>query len=114
MTLFREHLRVFDDDREIKIKYADTLLKVSRSLPAQSEAARIYLGIFRQSEGREDVRRWLMELKFDMGHIVSGGGGENGADVDLKILLEMPKNKMIPTFGISWGNAMRQEGMMQP
>ena len=35
-TLFREHLRVFPEDQEIQIKYADVLLKVSRSLIAQN------------------------------------------------------------------------------
>ena len=96
VTLFREHLRVFDDDREIKIKYADTLLKVSRSLPAQSEAFRIYQIDLAQAGGHEDVRRSLIKLKFDMGRFISGGGREDGADVDLKILLEMPKNENDP------------------
>ena len=95
-TLFREHLRVFDDDREIKIKYADTLLKVSRSLPAQTEAFRIYQMDLTQAGGHEDVRRSLIKLKFDMGRFISGGGREDGADVDLKILLEMPKNENDP------------------
>ena len=44
-----------------------------------------------------------------MGKLVSSNGREDGADVDLKILLDSRGIKMIPTFCISWGNAMRQD-----
>ena len=49
-----------------------------------------------ESGGREDVRRSLIQLKFDMGRLISSSGREDGADVDLKILLDMPKNKNDP------------------
>ena len=75
-TLFRAHLGVFPDDQEILIKYADVLLKVSRSRTAQNEANQIYSGILKRFGGREDVRRSLIQLKFDMGSLVSSNGRE--------------------------------------
>jgi tetratricopeptide (TPR) repeat protein len=110
VTLFKEHLRVFDDDREIKIKYADTLLKVSRSLPAQSEAFRIYQIDLAQAGGHEDVRRSLIKLKFEMGRFISKDGREDGADVDLKILLKMPENKNDPHLLYLMGQCYEQGG----
>ncbi len=97
-TLFREHLQVFPQHQEIQIKYADTLLKSSRSLAAQSEAAGIYSAILKRSMGmgREDVRKKLIKLKFDLGRLVSSPGREDGADVDLGILLATEANRNDP------------------
>ena len=86
--LFGEHRRVFPEHQEIQIKYADALLKASRSLGAQMEADQIYSGIVKRSGGREDVRRKLIDLKFEMGRLVSSSGREDGADVHVKILLD--------------------------
>jgi tetratricopeptide (TPR) repeat protein len=99
-TLFREHLRVFPEDQEIQIKYADAILKSSRSRPTQTEAAQIYSGILKRPGGSEDdrrsVRKSLIELKFEMGRLVSSTGREDGADVDLKILLATAKDQNDP------------------
>ena len=64
--LFREHLQVFPDDVEIQIKYADALLKVSRSPIRQSEVLQIYDNILTRNPGRKDVRRLRMNLKIEM------------------------------------------------
>lgn len=81
---------------EIQIKYADTLLKMSRSTSTLSMAAGIYSEILRKDGSRDDVRRLLLNLKVDMGQFVSSRGQENGADVDVKILLERSDNKKEP------------------
>ena len=87
-AIFREYLQHFPTDLEIQIKYANTLLKASKSLMAQSEAYQIYNNILTRASGREDVRRLLMQLKIDTGRFVSSSGRDDGADVDLKILLK--------------------------
>jgi cellulose synthase operon protein C len=83
-TLYREHLVVFPEDVEIKIKYADTLLKADSSPKRQDEALQIYAGILRGHAGRADVRRKQMELKIDKGYLPD-------AEADLKILLNMDR-----------------------
>ena len=85
---FRNYLQVFPDKLEIQIEHADTLLKLSNSLLAQYEALQTYNNVLKQAQGRMDVRRKLMQLKYDMGHFISNSGRVNGADFDLKILLE--------------------------
>jgi predicted Zn-dependent protease len=85
---FRNYLQLFPDELEIQIEYADTLLKASNSPNAQNGAYQAYSNVLKQAQGRMDVRRKLMQLKFDAGLFVSSRGQVNGADVDLKILLE--------------------------
>jgi tetratricopeptide (TPR) repeat protein len=109
-TLFREHLQVFPQDQEIQIKYADAIVKSSRSLAAQFEAAQIYSGILKRSIGREDVRRSLIQLKFEMGRLVSSNGREDGADVDLKILLDMAGNENDPHLLYLMGRCDEAQG----
>lgn len=87
-TIYLEYLQHFPTDLEIQIKYANTLLKASKSLMALSEAYQIYTNILTRASGREDVRRLLMQLKIDTGRYVSSGGRDDGADVDLMILLK--------------------------
>jgi tetratricopeptide (TPR) repeat protein len=84
-TLYREQLQVFPDDTEIKIKYADTLLKAASSPKRQERAQQIYTEILRASPGRDDVRRRRMELSVLMGRL-----RDQGAEADLKILLRTP------------------------
>lgn len=93
LKIYQEHLQVFKDDPEIMVKYADTLLKVSRLTTAREEAVGMYYQAIRQTGASEDVRRSLINLKVELGRFVSSGGHEDGADVDLKILLDMPKNQ---------------------
>ena len=73
---------------EIKIKYADVLLKVAPLPKRQAEALQIYNGILTRNPGRDDVRRKQMELKIAMGRL-----RDEGAEADLKILLNMDENK---------------------
>jgi cellulose synthase operon protein C len=86
--LYQQHLMVFPDDVEIKIKYADALLKAEPSPKRHAQALQIYDGILRRYSGRADVRRKQAELKIAMGpaHFPS-------ADADLQILLNMDENK---------------------
>jgi predicted Zn-dependent protease len=92
-TLFRQYLQIFPDDVEVKIKRADAILKVSRSPDRQSAAVQIYNEILKQDDERNDVRRLLAKLKIDMKQFMSAQGKENGADTDLKRLLEFsPKD----------------------
>ena len=114
---FRNYLQVFPDDLEIQIEHADTLLKVSKSLIAQNEALQTYNNVLKQAQGRIDVRRKLMQLKIDMGRFISSSGQVNGADFDLKILLEASSTPIAMTschhptanFSSSWGDAMRKK-----
>ncbi len=95
-ALFQGHVKVVRDDQETLIKYANALLKASRSRTAQIKADQIYSEFLKRFGGREDVRRSLIQLKFDMGSFVSSPGRENGADVHLKILLGSPGNQNDP------------------
>jgi tetratricopeptide (TPR) repeat protein len=85
---FRNYLQVFPADLEIQIEHADTLQKVSKTLIAQNDALQAYNNVLIQAPGRLDVRRKLMQLKIDMGRFISSAGQVDGADFDLKILLE--------------------------
>ena len=85
--LYWEHLVLFQDDLDVKIKYADTLLKVASSPKRQAEALQIYHEILTRSSGRDDVRRKQVELKFAM-----GGPRMMGAE-DLTILLSRSENE---------------------
>ena len=109
-ALFRDHLRVFPEHQETRIKYADALLKASRSLAAQAEADQIYSGILKRSEGREDIRRSLIELKFEMGRLVSSNGREDGADVHVKILLDTAGHENDPHLLYLMGRCEEAKG----
>jgi tetratricopeptide (TPR) repeat protein len=84
--LYREHLVVFPDDVEIRIKYADALLKADPSIKRQDEALQIYASIQTRHVGRADIRRKQMQLKIDKLNFAA-------AEADLTILLEMDENK---------------------
>ena len=77
-TLYRGIMeqRLPGNQEEIEIKYAKTLLKLSHSTRSQFEAAGIYQEILRKSGGREDVRKLLLDLKFEMRQFVSSRGAE--------------------------------------
>ena len=86
--LYREHLVVVPDDTEIQIKYADALQNQAPSPKRQALARQIYSDILTRFPGREDVRKRQMDLKFAMGELRG-----QGAEADLKILLNKPENK---------------------
>jgi cellulose synthase operon protein C len=81
------------NDHEIQLKYANALLKSSRSPSTKSDVLGIYRAILRKNEGREDVRKLLLDLKVEMKQLVSSRGADNGADVDLNILLARKGSK---------------------
>jgi tetratricopeptide (TPR) repeat protein len=85
--LYRLHLKVFPDDVDVQLKYANAILKGDGSLKRNEQAFQIYQNVLRRSPSRDDVRRRLMELKIDSKHFVSRGPQDEGADADLKILL---------------------------
>jgi tetratricopeptide (TPR) repeat protein len=85
---YRLHLQVFPDDVDIQIKYADAILKVDSSLNRQEQAVQIYEDILKRKHGNEDARRRLMKLKIETKHFFSRGKQDEGADSDLKILLQ--------------------------
>lgn len=86
--LYWEHLVLFPADVEIKIKYADTLLKAAPLPRRQAEALQIYSAVLTRSVGREDVRRKRIALKTAMGRL-----GDADTETDLKILLNLEQNK---------------------
>jgi len=89
--LYGEFLAVFPANVDVRIKYANALLKVDKSPRRQNEAIQIYAEIVKQGSlkqtQREDARRRLMQLKIDSLQFKSGPRGDDGADVDLDILL---------------------------
>jgi cellulose synthase operon protein C len=85
--LYRQRLVAFPADMEIKIKYADALLKAAPSRKQQDEAFQIYSEVLTRNRGDEDVLRKRVALNIAMDRL--GGSTET----DLKILLNMEKNK---------------------
>jgi cellulose synthase operon protein C len=85
--LYWEHLVIFPADMEIKIKYADAILKAAPLPRRQDEALQIYSEVLTRDPGREDVLRKRVALKIAMGR-----RGDGGTETDLKILLKMAKN----------------------
>ena len=86
--LYWEHLVVFPTDTEIKIKYADALLKAAPLPRRQDEALQIYSEVLKRDPGRADVRRKRAELNFARGRL-----RDAGAEADLKILLNLDEYK---------------------
>ena len=70
--LYWEHLVLFPADMEIKIKYADALLKAAPLPKRQEEALQIYSEVLTRNPGREDVRRKRVALKIAMGRLHDG------------------------------------------
>ena len=65
--LFREHLAVVPDDIEVKLKYAEAILKNQGSSRRQVEALTIFDSVLGRHTGRDDVRRRAAELATEMG-----------------------------------------------
>jgi tetratricopeptide (TPR) repeat protein len=85
--LYAQHLALLPDDLDVKIKYADTLLKGRPTPRLQNEAFQIYYEILKANPGRTDVRRKQMALNIDLGRL------REGAQADLNILLNMDENE---------------------
>jgi tetratricopeptide (TPR) repeat protein len=61
--LYLQHIQVFPDDLDAKVKLAELLTKGSKA-PARGEQARgIYRDVLRREPGRQDVRRVLTEMQ---------------------------------------------------
>ena len=84
-NLYWQHLEVFPNDVDVRIKYADAHLKVAKTFDRRSDALEIYGGILRRNPGRDDARRRLMELDLDMGRFPD-------ARTELAILLKRAEN----------------------
>ena len=65
--LYKEHLEVKPDDIEAQIHYAETILKVGRTPNRQVEAVNVYNNVLIRDPKRDDVRRALLDLEFDLG-----------------------------------------------
>ena len=78
--LYGQHLHVFPDDVEVKIKYADALLKADPSPKRQDEALQVYASILKKYAARADVRRKQIQVQIDKGDF-------RAAEAGLKILL---------------------------
>jgi len=61
--LYLQHIQVFPDDLDAKVKYADSLLKGSNTQARAQQAMGIYSAVLNRDPGRQDVRRLLTELK---------------------------------------------------
>ena len=109
--LYAEHDKIFPEDVDAELKHADAILKADNSPSSQSEALRIYSDILTRHSDREDARRRLMELKIGRRQFNSSPGGSEGADVDLKILLEMEKNKNDGHLLFLQGRCYEEAGM---
>ena len=59
VELYLQHLGVVPDDNDVKIKYADALLKVADTPINQNEAMAIYAGVLNTQPHLDDIRaRW--------------------------------------------------------
>jgi predicted Zn-dependent protease len=86
--LYAQHIQVVSDNNiEVRLKYAETLLQSDRSPKSQKEALQIYDDILKRFQAREDVRKLRIKLKMDMAKFNSSAGHGDGADADLDILL---------------------------
>ena len=86
-ALYNEHLMVVPDDVEVRIKYADALIKWEKTPKHQENAMAIYDDILREMLGRDDVRRRAAELAVEM-----GGAHFEKARRHLSILLSHAKD----------------------
>ena len=109
-ALFRDQRRAFPDDVKVQVKHADAIVKASRSPAAQAEADQIYTRILKRSVGRDDVRQALINLKLEMGGLVSSTGREDGADVHVKILLDKAEHKDDPHLVYLMGRCEEAKG----
>lgn len=80
--LYLQHVQVFPDDLDAKLKYADVLLKSSKTLARVGQAQAIYSQILDREPGRLEVRRLLAEMQATGGE----GSARQGRD-NLEILL---------------------------
>ncbi len=89
--LYEEHAQIFPEDVDAELKRADAILKADPSSSRQNEALRIYSAIVGRYPGHEQARRRRMELKVELGRLVSSPQSDDGADVDLQVLLQEHK-----------------------
>jgi tetratricopeptide (TPR) repeat protein len=90
--IYRQYLGVIPTNTQVKLTYADLLLKGDTSTKRRREAYQLYSSILKSSQTwNEDAQRQLMKLKMDMGIFTSTVKHLQlieGADLDLDILLK--------------------------
>jgi predicted Zn-dependent protease len=64
--LYAEYLEIMPDDLDVKMKFADALLKVAKTPKRQAQALEIYSDIVKRDPGREEAHRRLMELQIEL------------------------------------------------
>ena len=99
--LYREHLAVMPDDIEVKLKYAEAILKNQGSSRRQADALMIFDSILGRHTGRDDVRRRAAELAAEMGAFEK-------ARTHLEILLKTAERRR--PSRVSDGPCREQEG----
>ncbi|MDR3622644.1 MAG: tetratricopeptide repeat protein [Paludisphaera borealis] len=65
--LYLQHVQVFPEDLDAKLKYAEVLLENSKTPARLAQVQRIYTEILNREPGRQDVRRLLAEAQATMG-----------------------------------------------
>ncbi len=85
VTLYLQHLMVFPDDLDVRLKYAEALQKQDRSTKSLRAALEVYGAILGQHPSRVDVRRRSAEVAVEM-------GAYEKARADLAILLQAEKD----------------------
>jgi len=81
--LYLQHVQVFPDDLDAKLKYVEVLLKISKTPARLAQAQRIYNEILDREPARLDVRRLLAEMQATAG----SADGARQARSNLTILL---------------------------
>jgi cellulose synthase operon protein C len=85
VRFYQEHFEVVPDDQDAKLKYGDVLLKGTKNLAHQKQAAQLYAQIVTRSPANKDVRRRLAELTVEIGDY-------NEARQHLELLLKSEPN----------------------
>ena len=67
VELYEQHLAVVPDDVDVRIKYAEALIKWEKTQKHQEDAMTIFGQILKEAPGRDDVRRRAAELAVDLG-----------------------------------------------
>lgn len=66
-SLLLEHLEVAPGDVEVQLRYAEAMLKTSRTQNRMIEAMSVYNNVLTRFPARDDARRSLLDLEFELG-----------------------------------------------
>jgi tetratricopeptide (TPR) repeat protein len=101
--LYWEYLEVMPEDLDVRLKYANALLKVATTPKRQDQALQIYSDIVKQAPAREDAHRRLMELEIEMGRFAD-------ARTELSILLKRDGNEKDGNLLFQMGQCCEKTG----